>query len=40
MVQDWGGPIGQAYALAHPERVKRLVILNTWLWPVNDDWYY
>ena len=40
VVQDWGGPIGLGYAVEHPERVKRLVILNTWLWPVNDDWYY
>ncbi len=40
VVQDWGGPIGLAYALAHPENVKRLVILNTWLWPVDQDWYY
>lgn len=27
--QDWGGPIGSAYALRHPERVKRLVLMNT-----------
>jgi pimeloyl-ACP methyl ester carboxylesterase len=27
--QDWGGPIGCAYALRHPERVKRLVLMNT-----------
>jgi len=27
--QDWGGPIGAAYALRHPERVKRLVLMNT-----------
>ncbi|MCA9936272.1 MAG: alpha/beta fold hydrolase [Anaerolineales bacterium] len=40
VVQDWGGPIGLSYAINNPERVKRLVILNTWLWPVNDDWYY
>jgi haloalkane dehalogenase len=40
VVQDWGGPIGLSYALAHPERIKQLVILNTWMWPVNDDWYY
>jgi haloalkane dehalogenase len=40
VVQDWGGPIGLSYAIAHPERVKRLVIMNTWLWDVRDDWYY
>jgi haloalkane dehalogenase len=27
--QDWGGPIGWAYALRHPERVKRLCLMNT-----------
>jgi haloalkane dehalogenase len=27
--QDWGGPIGECYALRHPERVKRLVLMNT-----------
>ncbi|MFL6204857.1 MAG: alpha/beta fold hydrolase [Acidimicrobiales bacterium] len=27
--QDWGGPIGVGYALRHPERVKRLVLMNT-----------
>ena len=40
VVNDWGGPIGLSYALAHPERIKRLVILNTWMWSVRDDWYY
>lgn len=40
VVQDWGGPIGLSYALKHPERIKRLVILNTWMWSVEDDWYY
>ncbi len=29
VMQDWGGPIGLAWAVDHPERVKRLVILNT-----------
>lgn len=40
VVQDWGGPIGLSYAIAHPDRIRALVILNTWMWPVNDDWYY
>jgi haloalkane dehalogenase len=37
VVNDWGGPVGLSYALAHPERIKRLVILNTWLWSVEND---
>ncbi len=40
---DWGGPIGLDFARKHPERVKRLVIANTWCWPVNRDphfWFF
>jgi haloalkane dehalogenase len=40
VVQDWGGPIGLSYALDRPDNVRSLVIMNTWLWPVDDDWYY
>ncbi|GFO53722.1 alpha/beta hydrolase [Geomonas sp. Red276] len=29
IVHDWGGMIGMAYASRHPERIGRLVILNT-----------
>jgi pimeloyl-ACP methyl ester carboxylesterase len=29
VVHDWGGMIGMAYATRHPERIRRLVILNT-----------
>lgn len=29
VVHDWGGMIGMAWAVRHPERVERLVILNT-----------
>jgi haloalkane dehalogenase len=29
VVHDWGGPIGLRFAVEHPERVERLVILNT-----------
>jgi haloalkane dehalogenase len=29
VVHDWGGMIGMAFATRHPERIKRLVVLNT-----------
>lgn len=29
VVHDWGGMIGMAYATRYPQRIKRLVILNT-----------
>jgi haloalkane dehalogenase len=29
VLHDWGGMIGLAYASRHPERVRRLVVLNT-----------
>jgi haloalkane dehalogenase len=32
VLHDWGGPIGLAWASEHPERVKRLVVLNTIGW--------
>jgi cis-3-alkyl-4-acyloxetan-2-one decarboxylase len=36
VVHDWGGPVGLGFAIRHPERIKRLVITNTWAfapWP-------
>jgi len=30
VVHDWGGPIGLSYAVDHPERIARLVVMNTW----------
>ena len=39
-MNDWGGPIGLDYARRYPERVKRLVIGNTWCWPVRDEFHY
>lgn len=40
MVQDWGGPIGLWIAGRNPERIERLVIGNTWAWPVNGDVHF
>jgi len=37
VVHDFGGPVGLSYAIARPERVARLVILNTWLWSLEGD---
>jgi haloalkane dehalogenase len=31
VVQDWGGPIGLAVSVRHPERVARLCVMNTGL---------
>ena len=39
-MNDWGRPIGLDFARRHPERVKRLVIANTWCWPVRDDFHF
>ncbi len=37
VVHDFGGPIGLPLALEQPERIERLVILNSWLWPMDID---
>lgn len=37
LVHDFGGPIGLPLCLQHPERVKRLVLLNTWMWSFRGD---
>ncbi len=36
ILHDWGGPVGLGFATHHPERIKRLVLMNTWAfapWP-------
>ncbi len=40
VVQDWGGPIGFRLAVEHPERIARLVVLNTGIGAraPNDEW--
>ncbi|MBI5239443.1 MAG: alpha/beta fold hydrolase [Elusimicrobia bacterium] len=34
VLHDWGGMIGMTYAARHPERVRRLVILNSAAFPL------
>jgi haloalkane dehalogenase len=40
VMQDWGGPIGFRFAVEHPDRVARLVVLNTGIGAraPNDEW--
>ncbi|NVN51966.1 alpha/beta fold hydrolase [Mycolicibacterium hippocampi] len=33
---DWGGPIGLAMVQRRPEAFDKLVLTNTWAWPVGD----
>ncbi len=37
IVHDFGGPIAFRYALQHPENIKSLTILNSWLWSSEGD---
>jgi haloalkane dehalogenase len=37
VAHDFGGPIGLPLLLGEPERVARLVLLNTWMWSLADD---
>src|SRR5204863_5113 len=42
VVHDWGGPIGLRLAVEHPDRIARLVIMDTGLFtgrqPMSDAW--
>ncbi len=31
---DWGGPTGLSFAMSNPERVRALVVMSTWAWPL------
>lgn len=37
VVHDFGGLIGLPYALKHSANVKRIVILNSWMWSLEDE---
>lgn len=37
VVHDFGGPIGLPLALGEASVVRRLVVLNTWMWSFRDD---
>jgi haloalkane dehalogenase len=37
VVHDYGGPIALPVALGDRHRVRRLVIVNTWMWRLDDD---
>lgn len=37
VVHDFGGPIGLPLALRQPTRVARVILMNTWAWPLDDD---
>ncbi len=32
VVHDFGGPIGLHFAMQHPDRIKKMVVLNSWMW--------
>jgi pimeloyl-ACP methyl ester carboxylesterase len=31
---DWGGPTGLSMAMSNPNRVRALVVMSTWAWPL------
>lgn len=40
VVHDFGGPIGLNYALKHPENVKSIVIMNTFMWSLESEKHF
>jgi haloalkane dehalogenase len=37
VVHDFGGPVGLPLVLSKPERLEKLVLMNTWMWPLTLD---
>ena len=36
-VHDFGGSIGLSYAIKNPEKVKKVILMNTWLWETKSN---
>src|SRR5262245_2391769 len=36
MGQDWGGPVSMAVGTARPDRVRGVILGNTWFWPADE----
>lgn len=37
VVHDFGGPIALDWALDHPDRPAHVIVVNSWMWPFDDD---
>ena len=37
VVHDFGGPIALEWALKNPQKLERLIVINSWMWPFSDD---
>ena len=37
VINDWGGPLAMAYAIKYPEKIKKIVVCNTWFWSVKGN---
>lgn len=37
VLHDFGGPIGFHFAMKHPDLVKNIIVLNSWLWSSEGD---
>ncbi len=37
VLHDFGGPIGFQFAIQHPEKIRRLVVLNSWMWSIEGE---
>tara|TARA_Y100001980_G_C14556872_1_gene351991 strand:+ start:71437 stop:72294 length:858 start_codon:yes stop_codon:yes gene_type:complete len=37
VVHDFGGPIGLNFAINYPDRIKQIVVLNSWLWSAEHE---